>query len=108
MEKQARLYAEEQLQEAKMALQAERQAKGELHAQLKAKMQEIAELYQQAKQDHEQEKQQGLVLQQQLEQVRCRLCMAEWVGRVTAAVTTARGDCQALACGAQSSRSCSL
>lgn len=70
MEKQARLYAEEQLQEAKMALQCERQAKAELQGQVKAKMQEFAELLQEATQKHEQEKERALALQQQLEQVR--------------------------------------
>lgn len=70
MEKQARLYAEEQLQEAKMALQCERQAKAELQGQIKAKMQEFAGLLEEATQKHTQEKERNAALQQQLEQVR--------------------------------------
>lgn len=74
MEKQARLYAEEQLQEAKMALQAERQAKGELYAQLEGMRREFAGAQEDAKREHELEKQQNLALQAQLEQVRCMVC----------------------------------
>jgi hypothetical protein len=75
MEKQARLYAEEQLQEAKMALQAERQAKGERDAQLKALRQEAAECMADWEQKLELQRQQNLAVQAQLEQVRCRMCM---------------------------------
>lgn len=66
MEKQARQYAEEQLQTAQMELQAMRQAKNTHQAQMVALKQEFEGLRQEASRQHLQDKEGHLVLEQKV------------------------------------------
>lgn len=75
MEKQARQYAEEQLQMTQMQMQGMRQAHNEQHAAMQALKQEFEGLRQEAARKHLQDKEEALALEQRLTQVRWG-----WVG----------------------------
>lgn len=92
MEKQARQYAEEQLQTAQMELQAMRQAKNTHQAQMVALKQEFEGLRQEAARQHLQDKEGHLVLEQKVAQAEQK---AMQVGTVAILSRTAQHKCGA-------------